>query len=143
MPRPYKMRRIYGDFEDIYYKPRGKRMSELEEIFLEADELEALRLADLDNYYQNDAAEKMNVSRQTFGNIIKRAHNKVADALINGKAIRLKPDVTGRLRCRGCGHRWVEAAYAQKHSHCPDCESDEIETEILHLPGHRRGYRHH
>jgi uncharacterized protein len=129
MPRPQKMRRIYGDFEADYFKPRGRRMSELEEIDLEADELEALRLADLEDRYQNDAAELMGVSRQTFGNIIKRAHQKVADALINGKAIRFTPVVSGRMRCRGCGRRWAETAQVQERENCPVCESDAVETE--------------
>ena len=141
MPRPFKARRIYGDFEADYFKPRGRRISELEEIYLEADELEALRLADLEDKYQNDAAELMGVSRQTFGNIIKRAHQKVADALINGKAIRLTPAVSGKMRCRGCGSRWAETAHAQESGHCPDCDSDAVETETLHFPGHGQGRR--
>lgn len=128
MPRPFKTRRIYGDFEAEYFKPRGRRMAELEEIFLEADELEALRLADLEDRYQNDAADLMGVSRQTFGNIVKRAHRKVADALINGKAIRFTPVITERRRCRGCGRRWAETAYAPKQENCPVCESNEVET---------------
>jgi predicted DNA-binding protein (UPF0251 family) len=128
MPRPHKARRIYGDFEADVFKPRGRRMMELEEIFLEADELEALRLADLEEMYQNDAADKMGVSRQTFGNIIKRAHQKTADALINGKAIRITPAVAERRRCRGCGRRWAETEINMKKEHCPDCESDSVET---------------
>lgn len=54
------------------------------------DELEALRLADLDGLYQETAAARMGVSRQTFGNIIERAHRKVADALVNAKALRIE-----------------------------------------------------
>lgn len=141
MPRPHKTRRIYGEFEADYFKPRGRMMSELEEIHLEADEIEALRLADLECQYQNDAADMMGISRQTFGNIVKRARQKVADGLINGKAIRLTPAVSGRMRCRGCGRRWAETAYAQENSHCPDCDSDAVEAETLRLPGHGRGKR--
>ena len=128
MPRPHKARRIYGDYGADVFKPRGRKMSELEAIFLEADELEALRLSDLEEKYQNDAAEQMGVSRQTFGNIIKRVHKKVADALINGKAIRFTPVVLERRQCRGCGRRWAETAYAAKKENCPDCESDAVET---------------
>ena len=128
MPRPFKARRIYGEFDAEVFKPRGRRMTEIEEIFLEADELEALRLADLEELYQNDAAEKMGVSRQTFGNIIKRAHKKVADALINRKAIRFTPDIVERRRCRGCGRKWAETAYAKERDNCPVCESEAVET---------------
>lgn len=64
-------------------------MCELEEVQLELDEVEAMRLADLENLYQIDAAKKMGVSRQTFGNIIVRAHKKVAEAILGGKALRI------------------------------------------------------
>ena len=128
MPRPFKARRIYGDYVADVFKPRGKRMGEIEEIFLEADELEALRLADLDQLYQNDAAEKMGVSRQTFGTIIKRAHQKVADAIINGKAIRITPRIVERRRCHRCGRGWAETEINLKKEQCPECESDEVET---------------
>ena len=61
----------------------------LEEVALELDEVEALRLADLEELYQADAALRMGVSRQTFANIVGRARKKVADALIHGKALRI------------------------------------------------------
>jgi predicted DNA-binding protein (UPF0251 family) len=124
MPRPFKNRWIYGSFEEDYFKPRGRRMSELKEVQLRADELEALRLADLEGFYQNDAADKMGVSRQTFGNILKRAHQKVADALINGKAIRMNSAVPGRFRCRRCGHGWGQTVPESKNTECPECSHD-------------------
>lgn len=62
-------------------------MRDLEAVDLAADELEAMRLADLDGLYQEQAAEQMGVSRQTLGLILKRAHKKVAEALVMGKAI--------------------------------------------------------
>lgn len=65
-------------------------MGELSEIVLLADEVEAIRLADLEQLYQEDAAQKMKVSRQTFGRIVESARAKIADALINGKALRLE-----------------------------------------------------
>lgn len=65
-------------------------MSELEEVVLAADELEAVRLADLGGLYQEEAAARMGVSRQTFGNIINRAHRKIAEALVRSKALRIE-----------------------------------------------------
>ena len=65
-------------------------MDALEEVNLTLDELEAIRLADLGGLYQEDAAKKMNVSRQTFGNIINSAHKKIADALLNAKALKIE-----------------------------------------------------
>ncbi len=90
MPRPFKRRMIDGSAEYSYFKPLGVPMRNLEEICLTLDEMEAVRLADLEGLYQAEAAEKMNVSRQTFGNIIKSAHKKIADALINSKAMRVE-----------------------------------------------------
>ena len=65
-------------------------MDALEEVNLALDELEAIRLADLTGLYQEDAAKKMNISRQTFGNIINSAHKKIADALLNAKALKIE-----------------------------------------------------
>jgi predicted Fe-Mo cluster-binding NifX family protein len=59
-------------------------------VVLTIDEFEAVRLADLVGLYQEEAAKKMNVSRQTFGNIIESAHKKIADAIINAKALKIK-----------------------------------------------------
>jgi len=73
-----------------YYKPRGIPLSVLEEVTLAVDEFEAIRLADLEGLYQADAAEKMNISRQTLGRILESAHKKIADALVNGKALLIK-----------------------------------------------------
>jgi predicted DNA-binding protein (UPF0251 family) len=73
-----------------YYKPRGIPLSVLEEVTLTVDEFEAIRLADLEGLYQADAAEKMSVSRQTLGRILESAHKKIADALVNGKALLIK-----------------------------------------------------
>ena len=65
----------------------------LEEVNLALDELEAIRLADFDGLYQEDAAKKMNISRQTFGNIINSAHKKIADVLLNAKALKIEGGV--------------------------------------------------
>lgn len=130
MPRPHKRRLIYGDIEADYFKPRGKPLTELEEIVLEADEIEALRLADLEARYHNDAADRMGVSRQTFGNIIKRARHKMADALIHGKAIRLTPAQSTQITCRRCGRVWREQYANAGDVNCPECDKN-IESENI------------
>jgi predicted DNA-binding protein (UPF0251 family) len=77
-----------------YFKPRGVPMTLLDQVCLEFDELEALRLADLEGLYQVDVALRMGVSRQTVGNILDRAHRKIADALLNGKALAIvRPEI--------------------------------------------------
>lgn len=89
MARPMICRKVSCDVTAKYFKPQGIPMRFLEEIALELDEIEAIRLADLEGLYQVDAAARMGVSRQTFGNIIARAHKKVATALLGGKALRI------------------------------------------------------
>lgn len=89
MPRPFKCRRVCGTPGTDYFKPRGIPLSDLQETGLTIDEFEAIRLADLEGLYQEDAAQKMAISRQTFGNIIASAHKKIADAIVNGKALKI------------------------------------------------------
>jgi len=90
MPRPYRCRRVRCVPDMNYFKPRGIPVDRLEEINLTLDELEAIRLADFDGLYQENAARKMNISRQTFGNIINSAHKKVADVLLHAKALKIE-----------------------------------------------------
>lgn len=95
MSRPVKIRRITCVPAASYFKPVGIPLRELDEIVLGLDELEAMRLTDLEGLYQAAAAEKMGVSRQTIGNILNSAHRKLADALLNGKALRIGPHEEG------------------------------------------------
>ena len=90
MVRPRQCRRVGQLPQATYYKPRGVPLRALEQVGLTVDELEAIRLADLEGLYQEAAAEQMNVSRQTFGRILEAAHKKVADALVNGKALSIE-----------------------------------------------------
>lgn len=90
MPRPCCRRQIGFVPGVTYFKPAGVPLRELEEAVLALDEVEALRLADLNGLYQEEAAEKMKISRPTFSRIVEGARRKVADALINGKALRME-----------------------------------------------------
>lgn len=90
MPRPIGERRLCARIPTRILKPAGIPTHELEEILLGFDEAEALRLADLEGLYHEAAARLMNVSRPTFGRIVETARRKVADAIINGKALRLE-----------------------------------------------------
>jgi len=62
----------------------------LEEVLLKADELEALKLYDVDGLEQTKAAEKMKISQPTFARILDSANKKIAEALVKGKAIRIE-----------------------------------------------------
>ena len=72
------------------FKPNGIPASELQSIKIAADEFEAIRLVDLELLSQQDAAQKMRVSRQTFANILKSARKKITSALVNGDALILR-----------------------------------------------------
>lgn len=91
MARPVKQRCINCVPAANYFKPVGIPLRELEEVILGLDELEAMRLTGLEGLYQADAAERMGISRQTIGNILAGVHRKLADALLNGKALRIGP----------------------------------------------------
>ena len=97
MPRPCRCRRVRCRPDTNYFKPRGIPLDQLEEVCLTLDELEAIRLADGEGMYQEDAARKMNVSRQTFGNIVHSARKKTADVLLNAKALKIEGGVVKRI----------------------------------------------
>ena len=91
MARPTCPPRITHSPRATYYKPAGIPLCELREVELGADELEAIRLADVEDLYHTEAAARMGVSRQTFDRIVLRAHKKIGAALVNGQALRIQP----------------------------------------------------
>ena len=90
MPRPVQPRTIEFVPRVTFFKPAGIPRVELEEVALTLDELEAVRLADLNGLYQEEAAPKMDISRSAFARILKSARRKIADALVHGKSLRLE-----------------------------------------------------
>ena len=99
MSRPCCPRHIAHRPPATYFKPAGIPLCELKEVELAADEMEALRLADVEDLYHTEAAKRMKVSRQTFDRIVRRAHAKVAQALVHGRALRvLQPVQAARNR---------------------------------------------
>jgi len=92
MPRPCKRRRIRGKPFTFYFKPRGIKLVELDEIVLSLAEFEALRLIDLNGIAQEEAAKLMHVSQPTLSRILNSARKKVADAIVNAKAIKIEQD---------------------------------------------------
>ncbi len=71
------------------FRPAGRERG-LPHVILGFDELEAVRLADLEGLYQADAARRMGISRQTFGRIVESARRGIADAIINRKCLRIE-----------------------------------------------------
>lgn len=86
-----KIKRTIGFLPEItYFKPAGIPLRNLPEVILTMDEIEAIRLAELEDLDQEEAAKKMKISRITFMRILHSAHKKIAESLIYGKAIRMK-----------------------------------------------------
>jgi predicted DNA-binding protein (UPF0251 family) len=89
VPRPKRCRKVCFDPNYKIFKPQGIPMSELSSIEMELDELEAMRLSDVENLSQTDAAKMMDVSQPTFNRILSGARSKVAEALTEGMALRI------------------------------------------------------
>lgn len=90
MPRPKKCRRVRCKPNSTYFKPRGIPLCDLEELTINMDELEAVRLSDCEGLYHEDAAKRMRISRATFGRILNDAHRKIAECLLKSKALRIE-----------------------------------------------------
>ncbi|MBU2640029.1 MAG: DUF134 domain-containing protein [Nanoarchaeota archaeon] len=90
MPRPRRCRWVSRRPDFTFFKPAGVRRIDLEQSILTVDELEAINLKDYLGLEQEEAAKKMNISQPTFHRLILSARKKIADAIINGKAIRIQ-----------------------------------------------------
>jgi len=90
MARPRKIKIINFEPDVKYFKPRAVPVNQLEEVIITIDELETLRLSNMERLSQADAAKKMDVHQSTFHRTLDRARQKVTDALVNGIAIRIQ-----------------------------------------------------
>lgn len=132
MPRPRKPRRVWHDPQPVIFKPVGVPLHQLRAITLLHEELEALRLVDLEEHYQEEAAQQMNVSRSTLQRIVSEARRKVVQALTGGAALHIEGGTfrvaTKSWQCNDCGHLWeIEHGSGQsKANRCPQCESSAI-----------------
>jgi len=142
--RPKKTRFINFNPRTTYFKPQEIPLSSLEENILTVDELEALRLKNYKELKQIKCAKKMKVSQSTFQRILHSANQKVADALINGKAIKIDGGVfkmnqknllisknkkMRKFKCEKCKYEWEEEFGTGKRGaemSCPKCQSKEI-----------------
>ena len=128
MSRPFKCRRIAYMPGVTFFKPAGIPLGELAEVVLSLEEAEALRLKELEGMDQERGAQRMNVSRPTFQRILASARNKVADAILNGKSIRIEGGnfelAQNQYRCCG-GHEWQSD---NNPDVCPECNTHDIES---------------
>ena len=90
MSRPKRCRKVWLEPEFTYFKPAGIEIRKLKETIITVDEVEAIRLKDLEEMDQESAAKKMDISQPTFHRLLNEARKKISDAIINGKAIRIE-----------------------------------------------------
>jgi len=110
MPRPQICRNISGQPDVLYFKPAGVPLADLEESMLSIDEFEAIHLKDLDGKEQEECAKMMGISQPTFHRLILSARKKIADAIVNGKAIKIKggnTKINSKIH-KGCCRRGVK-----------------------------------
>lgn len=132
MGRLPKRRRVVSTPQTTYFAPDGVSRGTVQEICLSIDEAEAIRLKDLETLEQERCARSMCVSRPTFARILGSARQKMADAILNGKAIRIEGGnfemAMQAFRCSN-GHEWdipFEAMIAEPPQQCPTCRTPGI-----------------
>jgi len=137
MVKPRKKSNVLYPPRTLYFKPGGVTAKNLYEVILTIDEYEAIRLGDHKSLKQEDAAKKMNISRPTFARLIDSARKKVAEAIINGKAIRIEGGsfifLRNRIRCLDCGNIWEMKEIPNSNLTCPNCFSKNLEDVGLKL----------
>ncbi len=145
--RPRRDREIIGKPQSRIFAPVDCPFEENSPIILSLDEYEALRLADLEGMYHQQAAEEMNVSRQTFGRIIKEARRKMASHIIECRRLIIKGGdvVIKRMswKCHACGRIWEQAGQVNS---CPDCgqpSPEQITQPERRRQGKGRRFRRH
>ncbi|OCL25155.1 hypothetical protein U472_12315 [Orenia metallireducens] len=126
MVRPTKKRRVEYLPKVTFFKPAGVPKRSLEEVNLTIEEVEAIRLKDKEELTQEEAAERMEVSRPTFQRVLTTARKKIAEALIEGKAIRFEGGDyrLAKFKCPSCGDKFSpkhKHKHRNHHSKCPKC----------------------
>jgi len=140
VPRPPICRRVEFKPEFTYFKPAGIPKHQLQELVLHVEEVEAIRLKDREGLEQADCAEKMQVSRPTFQRILMSARSKLAQAIIEGKAIKIEGGnfcftEKRNFICSSCEHKFEKTLGTCDKSEirCPKCEffSQRVPEKLL------------
>jgi len=152
MPRPPRPRSISFLPQVRYFRPLGVPVDKLDEEDLNLEEIEAIRLSDLEELSQAECARRMGISQSTFNRLLENARFKLARCLIEGRAINIRGgtyEVSGtRHRCMACGAQWDEERTAStRHispQSCPQCGKGPI---AIVIEPHTKsagggGYRH-
>ncbi len=109
-----------------YFKPRGIPLLDIKgEVIVTLEELEAIRLTDLEGLSQQEAGEKMKISQSSISRHLEQAHQKIAKALVLGLAIQIA-NPTDFFHCDECGHTWLFPEDLSSVSQCEKCGSTEF-----------------
>ena len=151
MGKPKKERNVLYPPKVGYFKPQGIPLFQLEQIVLNIDEYEAVRLVDYEGLDQEHAARSLGISRPTCARIVEVAHRKIAEAITQGKAIRIEGGsfilMRNLLRCGNCGQTWESdaggssgdsAAKKPASRPCPKCSG----TRVIDLGRAAGAHRH-
>lgn len=149
MPRPIKLRQVTSVPAVRLFKPAGIPAAALDMVTLSLEEIESIRLKDMESLHQEDCATRMQVSRATFHTILKSARQKIAEALLNGKAIQVEGGLFalpgGRFRCRRDGSEWdlpPGPLPGARSVSCPTCRGTEVQpVPMSYGPRGRTGGR--
>ena len=135
MARPTKWRKIENIPTVPYFVPSEKDIDEIPGNVLKLEELEAVRLKDLEGLEQEECAQKMQVSRPTFQRILISAREKITDSLVNGKTLKIEGGNFTRnicpVKCADCGKEWSESfekleIIKNGEYTCPSCGSSHV-----------------
>ncbi len=145
--RPRCPRRVQSEPAVSYFKPQGVPLKELEVIRLSLEELEAVRLSDLEGMNQEDAAQRIGISRRALWEDLQNARRKIVDALVSGKAIEIKGgnyalESRWRCICHECESEWEVPVGNDDQIRCPSCGSEEIRREIREHGSMKCGFAH-
>jgi len=138
MPRPRRIRRIFFEPRIDFFKPAGIMLRDLKENILTKDELEAVRFIDYEKIEQSRVAKKMKISQPTLSRLLNSARKKIADSLVNGKAIKIQGGnykmvrpKGGRFRAPAGGGRGRMGGFAAGPGgtcKCPKCGYEELQV---------------
>jgi len=144
MGRNRRNRWVYGAPAVNFFGPIGVSVDNLTQINLNVEELEAVKWTDFEGLYHEEAAKKMNISRQTFGRILGEAHKKIAECLVKGKTLKIDGGnyvmIQRGFRCYSCGYIWGIPYRVPRLPVCPQCESVDVHRSNIHRGFGRRRF---
>ncbi|MHA2303999.1 MAG: DUF134 domain-containing protein [Candidatus Hodarchaeales archaeon] len=137
IPRGRNPRIVRCDPSQYFFKPRGIPLKDIQDqVDITIEEIEAMRLTDLEGINQREAAEKMRISQSTISRHLESAHRKIAKALLLGLAIRIA-NPSDYLHCEECGHISPILEDFLQIDQCDNCESSKIHFHIHSDDEHR------